>query len=757
MAAARLGSHWLRFKDRRYLERERHSWQTASPAQARVRTAVPALQASMSNNVGLGSSRVTAVPSRPATSLRPSTMPRRSTANLRSIKACAGDAAVDWDLVEDTDNLWHLVRLPPPPVARYELLKQMAAELHEVDLQADGIGVKLALSPEEVYSTVLPLVEWIRETRREARRDGRHRVLIGVGGGGGSGKTTLAKILREALNLLEPGCCEVLGMDAYHLPNDVLDAKMVQDPNSSETVPLRRLKGTPPSFDVGALVADLQRLANPEAGAKAETVALPEYDRNLHDPVAGRVLVGPDVEVVLVEGLFVVGYNDGMWSQVSGSLDSGVMVRGHQPTIKARMLTRQTNQGKSLAEAESHYERVDGANVRRLEECYSHAAAVLEFPRDGGFLPVAVENVRPREASVMVLGLNPALQKTMWLPELSKASAASLRHSKVHVTRLSASVPLCAGACQPAARSVQAPVSQRPALWGKVCRASKVAFSVGGKGQGAARAAGSCAMGTVVLAQFLGGDSGRFLEEKLLELGLCQVTAQVPAATRTATTVICEASGTATELVDPSATIDAEVAEEMLAKVKSAMQHVKAVAISGTCPPGVTTEFYAEVAQAASNDTSVVLDGYKDVETVLHTGKVSVLKINCDELLELTGASNADEAAKRCFEEYLGASAWLAVTDGASAATMYSSTTKQLLPIPPLEAVNPIGAGDTCAGIMAYCLARGAGTVPDAFAMGLAAACASCLEKEGATFETHNVHSMLAYIQSHMSTPEIYA
>lgn len=74
------------------------------------------------------------------------------------------------------------------------------------------------------------------------------------------------------------------------------------------------------------------------------------------------------------------------------------------------------------------------------------------------------------------------------------------------------------------------------------------------------------------------------------------MTRVVEGTTRTATTVVCEASGTATELIDPSAEIGAAHSDHLLDEIKELIQNRKAVTISGTCPPGVTQKFYEAVA-----------------------------------------------------------------------------------------------------------------------------------------------------------------
>jgi sugar/nucleoside kinase (ribokinase family) len=57
------------------------------------------------------------------------------------------------------------------------------------------------------------------------------------------------------------------------------------------------------------------------------------------------------------------------------------------------------------------------------------------------------------------------------------------------------------------------------------------------------------------------------------------------------------------------------------------------------------------------------------------------------------------------------------------------------------QVVNPIGAGDTCAGMMAYCMRWGMPPA-DAFHWGLSAASASCLQEGGAVYRIQDAHDL---------------
>eukprot|EP00959_Pyramimonas_sp_CCMP1952_P474784 9503847-Pyramimonas_sp.AAC.1 len=62
-----------------------------------------------------------------------------------------------------------------------------------------------------------------------------------------------------------------------------------------------------------------------------------------------------------------------------------------------------------------------------------------------------------------------------------------------------------------------------------------------------------------------------------------------------------------------------------------------------------------------------------------------VAQINAEEVLALTGAKDVPAAAAICFEKYLSPSAYLAVTDGPSAAHLYSSAGVWTYGIPKIE------------------------------------------------------------------------
>ncbi len=278
---------------------------------------------------------------------------------------------------------------------------------------------------------------------------------------------------------------------------------------------------------------------------------------------------------------------------------------------------------------------------------------------------------------------------------------------------------------------------------GEVNRARLVETQASGKGinfAAAARQAG----GHATVVQFAGGVTGDWLTADLDRRGLPHATVCSAGATRICSTVLSEADGVTTELIEPSAAVSAGELAELRGRLFGLLLGAAGLGLCGTVPPGVPASFYAEaVAAAEAAGCLVLLDAYREIETVLRAGP-DLLKINTAELTALTGTAEPAAAARLCLEQFPIRA--LAITAGPAAAFLFTRGHGWQFTLPRLEHVlNPIGAGDTAAGVLLWQLAaeraggedvwkEGSEVLPDAFRRALACACASCLTREPAAF-----------------------
>ncbi len=125
------------------------------------------------------------------------------------------------------------------------------------------------------------------------------RIVIGLAGLPGGGKSTFTRKLADAANqALGKRAVMALGMDGFHLSK----AQLAKLPNPAEAF---RRRGAPWTFDPAALA---QRLGALKTQA---VVAWPGFEHGVGDPVADAISVDATVELVIVEGLYLLHQGDG--------------------------------------------------------------------------------------------------------------------------------------------------------------------------------------------------------------------------------------------------------------------------------------------------------------------------------------------------------------------------------------------------------------------------------------------------------------
>ena len=289
---------------------------------------------------------------------------------------------------------------------------------------------------------------------------------------------------------------------------------------------------------------------------------------------------------------------------------------------------------------------------------------------------------------------------------------------------------------------------------GGVNRAESCRASASGKGVNFIRAAHRWGRADAVVLQPLGGVVGELLSDALEKEGLPALSIPVKGCTRTCTTLLCSTTKRATEIIEPSAPLSEQESGKLFDKMRRMLPDFQGLALCGTFPPGIGPEFYRDAVRLArERNMPVLLDAYRDIGECLSEG-ISFFKINQEELSHLMECQTPKPEEMDRFRKSHGIEV-LAVTDGANPAILCTETGIYRIRIPRLEmCCNPIGAGDTCDAVLFSEVLENR-ELPEAFALGLAAASASCMTREPAVFARDEADHL--YEQTEIERMDSYA
>ena len=262
---------------------------------------------------------------------------------------------------------------------------------------------------------------------------------------------------------------------------------------------------------------------------------------------------------------------------------------------------------------------------------------------------------------------------------------------------------------------------------GKVNRADSLEEFASGKGINCARACRCYCKSIPYILQYAGGENGKRLVEFLDKENFLHATVKTAAPTRCCTTLLDKVSGTTTECIEPSYSAEKQETRELLTLAEKTLAQCNAAAVCGTLPGNTPTDVYTSFGLLARKyNVPLLLDACKGVDGVLDCGCTVDLKINLEELFQLSGCTKVESAIEKLFTHYSHLR-YLAVTDGPG--TAFASDGKKLVSysIPELQNItSTLGCGDTATAV--FCTELAAGTPFDiSFKYALGAASANCL------------------------------
>lgn len=191
---------------------------------------------------------------------------------------------------------------------------------------------------------------------------GSGRVLLGLAGAPGAGKSTLAAALQSAFADLSV----VLPMDGYHLANSEL-----------QRLGRAQRKGAPDTFDAAGYAALLARLRQAES---AETVYAPEFRREIEEAIAGAIAIEAHHRLVITEGNYLL-LDQGAWAGIAPLLDECWYVEVDDQLRNERLARRHEQFGRSRQEAEQWVAQTDAPNARLVAATRVRAHHVVDWGR----------------------------------------------------------------------------------------------------------------------------------------------------------------------------------------------------------------------------------------------------------------------------------------------------------------------------------------------------------------------------------------
>ena len=282
---------------------------------------------------------------------------------------------------------------------------------------------------------------------------------------------------------------------------------------------------------------------------------------------------------------------------------------------------------------------------------------------------------------------------------------------------------------------------------GEVNRAATLKECASGKGVNFCRAACLHGKAEPHLIQFTGGANGNFLNEALnTEAQFPFVSIATAAPTRCCITCLNEEGKETTELIEPSFAATADEVSAFLAAVQQELPNSSGLALCGSLPGATDETLYAQAARlAAGYNVPVIADCCFNLDGLMASGADIILKINAGELKKLSGEHTVSDGMAKLFSSYNNLR-FCAVTNGAGNA--FASDGKQVAEyiIPTLEnVVNPIGCGDTASASFSGELADGTDLF-EAFRRALGCACANCLTPQPGDFSPEAAQKIISKI-----------
>jgi 1-phosphofructokinase family hexose kinase len=206
---------------------------------------------------------------------------------------------------------------------------------------------------------------------------------------------------------------------------------------------------------------------------------------------------------------------------------------------------------------------------------------------------------------------------------------------------------------------------------------------------------------------FIGGESGKFLENGLHSLGIQTDFVWVEGETRTNVSIRSQAEAHYIKANEPGPTISPQDVQLLLDKIAELAAPGDWWVLAGSLPPGCPVYIYKQIATLLKpKGSQAILDTSGEALKLGCQAGPFLCKPNLHEAQNVTGLSSEDpqEVAAAILE---AGAANVVISLGEEGAIYRGEQGAFAIAAPEIEEKNPIGAGDSMVGGMAWALQQG--------------------------------------------------
>ena len=175
------------------------------------------------------------------------------------------------------------------------------------------------------------------------------RIVVGIVGAPGAGKSTLAEQLVESLH---PRAA-LVQMDGFHLSQ----ARLTE-------LGRRDRMGAPDTFDVDGFRATLVAIRR-GFGGSGDSVLIPGFDREIEEPTPDAIGIAPGIPCVVIEGNYLL-LDSGGWERAAPLFDVTFFLQVDDELRLERLIARHQRFGKSPADARAWALGPDETNAKLI-------------------------------------------------------------------------------------------------------------------------------------------------------------------------------------------------------------------------------------------------------------------------------------------------------------------------------------------------------------------------------------------------------